>query len=78
MLCWSFSFDLLDHLFQAAVYGLGVCAEFGGSVFKPLVGGVFILNIEYLKSVNPFRQLLTFLVASSRGSFKVECCDSAS
>lgn len=25
--------------FQAAVYGLGVCAEFGGSVFKPLVGG---------------------------------------
>jgi len=24
---------------QAAVYGVGVCAEFGGSVFKPLVGG---------------------------------------
>ncbi|GFZ18251.1 ARM repeat superfamily protein [Actinidia rufa] len=23
---------------QAAVYGLGVCAEFGGSVIKPLVG----------------------------------------
>ncbi|XP_027072925.1 uncharacterized protein [Coffea arabica] len=23
---------------QAAVYGLGVCAEFGGTVFKPLVG----------------------------------------
>ncbi|KZV20980.1 importin-5-like [Dorcoceras hygrometricum] len=23
---------------QAAVYGLGVCAEFGGSVFKPLAG----------------------------------------
>ncbi|KAL2540861.1 ARM repeat superfamily protein [Abeliophyllum distichum] len=23
---------------QAAVYGLGVCAEFGGSVFKPLIG----------------------------------------
>ncbi|CAA3002294.1 importin-5-like [Olea europaea subsp. europaea] len=23
---------------QAAVYGLGVCAEFGGSVFKPLTG----------------------------------------
>ncbi|CAN1335991.1 Ipo5 [Linum perenne] len=23
---------------QAAVYGLGVCAEFGGSTFKPLVG----------------------------------------
>ncbi|KAG2675225.1 hypothetical protein I3760_13G174400 [Carya illinoinensis] len=23
---------------QAAVYGLGVCAEYGGSVFKPLVG----------------------------------------
>ncbi|KAL3529778.1 hypothetical protein ACH5RR_009100 [Cinchona calisaya] len=25
---------------QAAVYGLGVCAEFGGNVFKPLVGEV--------------------------------------
>ncbi|KAL8159533.1 hypothetical protein V2J09_001070 [Rumex salicifolius] len=25
---------------QAAVYGLGVCAEFGGSAFKPLVGEV--------------------------------------
>ncbi|XP_058087497.1 uncharacterized protein LOC131234581 [Magnolia sinica] len=23
---------------QAIVYGIGVCAEFGGSVFKPLVG----------------------------------------
>nr|XP_029123663.1 importin-5 isoform X2 [Elaeis guineensis] len=25
---------------QAAVYGVGVCAEFGGSVFRPLVGGI--------------------------------------
>jgi hypothetical protein len=24
---------------QAAVYGVGVCAEFGGHVFRPLVGG---------------------------------------
>lgn len=37
-----------DHLvfffptIQAAVYGIGVCAEFGGSVFRPLVGGSFI------------------------------------
>lgn len=29
---------------QAAVYGLGVCAEFGGSVFKPLVGGMEYLS----------------------------------
>ncbi|XP_057537768.1 uncharacterized protein LOC130815346 isoform X1 [Amaranthus tricolor] len=28
---------------QVVVYGLGVCAEFGGSVFKPLVGGMIIL-----------------------------------
>jgi len=34
--CWYWYF--LAFL-QAAVYGLGVCAEFGGSVFKPLVGG---------------------------------------
>lgn len=26
-------------MFQAAVYGLGVCAEFGGSTFRPRVGG---------------------------------------
>lgn len=24
---------------QAAVYGVGVCAEYGGAVFRPLVGG---------------------------------------
>ncbi|XP_042385378.1 importin-5-like [Zingiber officinale] len=30
---------------QAAVYGVGVCAEFGGSVFRPLVGeALFSLN----------------------------------
>lgn len=28
-----------EHLLQAAVYGVGLCAEYGGSVFKPLVGG---------------------------------------
>ncbi|KDO54434.1 hypothetical protein CISIN_1g001249mg [Citrus sinensis] len=28
----------LPFLLEAAVYGLGVCAEFGGSVVKPLVG----------------------------------------
>ncbi|KAK7247138.1 hypothetical protein RIF29_42015 [Crotalaria pallida] len=30
--------DEIPDVRQAAVYGLGVCAEFGGSVFKPLVG----------------------------------------
>ncbi|MED6158050.1 Importin-5 [Stylosanthes scabra] len=34
---------------QAAVYGLGVCAEFGGSVFKPLVG-------EALSRLNAFHR----------------------
>ncbi|XP_057537771.1 uncharacterized protein LOC130815346 isoform X2 [Amaranthus tricolor] len=29
---------------QVVVYGLGVCAEFGGSVFKPLVGGTHSLG----------------------------------
>ena len=28
-----------DALMQAVIYGVGVCAEFGGSVFNPLVGG---------------------------------------
>ncbi|KAJ9695633.1 hypothetical protein PVL29_010892 [Vitis rotundifolia] len=30
--------DENPHVRQAAVYGIGVCAEFGGSAFKPLVG----------------------------------------
>ncbi|KAK4791299.1 hypothetical protein SAY86_031712 [Trapa natans] len=30
--------DVNSDVRQAAVYGLGVCAEFGGCVFKPLVG----------------------------------------
>ncbi|KAL5058955.1 hypothetical protein RYX36_030559 [Vicia faba] len=30
--------DECSDVRQAAVYGVGVCAEFGGSVFKPLVG----------------------------------------
>lgn len=38
-ICISWFLTKLLDLFQAAVYGLGVCAEFGGSVFKPLVGG---------------------------------------
>ena len=36
---------LFHTIFQAAVYGLGVCAEFGGSVFKPLVGGTLFIHI---------------------------------
>jgi hypothetical protein len=31
--------------YQAAVYGVGVCAEFGGSVFKPLVGGQLLISV---------------------------------
>lgn len=34
----KFSSVLHEFYFQAAVYGLGVCAEFGGAAFKPLVG----------------------------------------
>ncbi|CAA7395378.1 unnamed protein product [Spirodela intermedia] len=43
---------------QAAVYGVGVCAEFGGSVFKPLVGealsrlNVVVRHADALKSEN--------------------------
>lgn len=29
---------------QAAVYGVGLCAEYGGSVFKPLVGGRLLFS----------------------------------
>ena len=39
----AFHFMIYDFMFQAAVYGLGVCAEFGGPVFKPLVGGKFCM-----------------------------------
>ena len=43
---FPFNFTIYDFMFQAAVYGLGVCAEFGGPVFKPLVGGK-IFTIVY-------------------------------
>ncbi|RVW46935.1 Ran-binding protein 6 [Vitis vinifera] len=35
---WKPANDENPHVRQAAVYGIGVCAEFGGSAFKPLVG----------------------------------------
>ena len=34
------------NIWQAAVYGIGVCAEFGGAAFKPLVGGRFLGKIR--------------------------------
>lgn len=53
------------------MYGLGVCAEFGGSVFKPLVGGNFIyISQERLC----FGQNINFLVNFCRGSVTVKCC----
>jgi hypothetical protein len=46
---------------QAAVYGIGICAEFGGSAFRPHTGGTrfthyesdyfivtFVVDIDYL------------------------------
>lgn len=44
--------------FQAAVYGLGVCAEFGGSVFKPLVGGDYLSVLFEAVVVLPFILLI--------------------
>ncbi|PSS14495.1 Importin-5 like [Actinidia chinensis var. chinensis] len=37
---------------QAAVYGLGVCAEFGGSVFKPFVGEALSRLIIVIRDPN--------------------------
>ncbi|KAF5822927.1 putative TOG domain, importin beta family [Helianthus annuus] len=33
---------------QAAVYGLGVCAEHGGSVIKPLIGGKVLSRLNFV------------------------------
>ena len=30
------------NVLQAAIFRIGICAEFGGSVFRPLVGGNFL------------------------------------
>ena len=30
---------LFSIYYQAAVYGIGVCAEFGGAKFKTIIGG---------------------------------------
>lgn len=50
MTCLNF---LYDRLYQASVYGIGVCAEFGGAAFKPVVGGMHFLfattlRVEYI------------------------------
>lgn len=44
LIWYSIDFRLLlivtsAEVLQASVYGIGVCAEFGGAAFKPLVGG---------------------------------------
>lgn len=40
------SLSYISYFVQAAVYGIGVCAEFGGAKFKSLVGGIaFIVFI---------------------------------
>lgn len=72
----STSYACSIELFQAAVYGLGVCAEFGGPVFKPLVGGIFYLYIGKIISSIWFLTM-TFL-SFIRGTFKAKCCNSAS
>ncbi|MFS7907563.1 putative armadillo-like helical, importin beta family [Helianthus anomalus] len=36
------------YCFQAAVYGLGVCAEHGGSVIKPLIGGKVLSRLNFV------------------------------
>ena len=48
-----YTYLLYYVILQAAVYGIGVCAEFGGSVFRPLVGGIL---------ANSFGRLLFFTV----------------
>lgn len=44
----------INLVVQAAVYGIGVCAEFGGAKFQPVVGGTRyqIGILKYAKSLN--------------------------
>lgn len=49
--CYFFCYDFNSvisyiPLWQASVYGIGVCAEFGGPSFKPLVGGKKIESLD--------------------------------
>jgi hypothetical protein len=36
----------LTSSFQAAVYGIGICAEFGGCAFRPHTGGICFTYCE--------------------------------
>ena len=38
--------SFLTCCFQAAVYGIGICAEFGGSAFRPHTGGMGFTHCE--------------------------------
>lgn len=63
---------------QAAVYGLGVCAEFGGSVFKPLVGGmIYFCPLVVFRGLIHTLQLSNSCFLFNRGSVKIKCCDTA-
>lgn len=77
--CLSIALVLLERViiyrglntFQAAVYGIGVCAEFGGSVFRPLVGGrLLVCSITLLwgiiASICPIISSVDFAEALSR------------
>ncbi|XP_057982849.1 uncharacterized protein LOC131167857 [Malania oleifera] len=68
---------------QAAVYGIGICAEFGGSVFKPLVGEVLSRldvvirdpNARHSDNVMAFDNAVSALGKISQ--FHRECIDAA-
>jgi hypothetical protein len=39
--------SFLTCCFQAAVYGIGICAECGGSAFRPHTGGMFCIYVVF-------------------------------
>lgn len=66
---WSAQFSVKFHFLfdsskhhprhvQNALYGLGLCAERGGSVFKPFVRGMILLN----PLMRPFRHHVWSLI----------------
>lgn len=52
------------EVLQASVYGIGVCAEFGGAAFKPLVGGG---QLNFKGSIYIICKVVTIKTVSSTG-----------
>lgn len=54
----KYSADNNPEVRQAAVYGIGACAQFGGDYFKPYATSIYIFNLNLLILIECIQQLV--------------------